>query len=288
MDLAAILAIEFLYSISSLALISAGLAIIFGMMRVINFAHGEFLMLGAFAVLTATDLGINLWVAILVVAPAFVGLVGIVVERLLVRRLYGRIIVTLLATWGLSFFLIGLATAVFGNVSRGVTAPVGSITIGQYKTGGYTLFVIGVAIVVLVSAYAFLRFTRAGLVARGAMQNPTMAAALGIDTTRVYAITFGVGAALSGLAGAVLAPFAGVIPTMGLAYVAKAFITVISGGVAVLAGTSAAAALYGTVNQTVTFLTGPVIGEVALLGTALVLLRVMPQGITSRLFRRAM
>ena len=114
------------------------------------------------------------------------------------------------------------------------------------------------AIVVLVSAYAFLRFTRAGLVARGAMQNPTMAAALGIDTTRVYAITFGVGAALSGLAGAVLAPFAGVIPTMGLAYVAKAFITVISGGVAVLAGTSAAAALYGTVNQTVTFLTGPV------------------------------
>jgi branched-chain amino acid transport system permease protein len=208
------------------------------------------------------------------------------VERLLIRRLYGQMIVTLLATWGLSFFLIGLATSVFGNTTRGVSAPLGSVTIGEYRTGLYTIFVIGVAVVVMGGMFALLRYTRAGLIARGTMQDPTMAAALGIDTPWVYTVTFGIGSALTGLAGAVLSPFAGVVPTMGLAYVAKAFITVISGGVAVVAGTSAAAALYGLVNQTVTFLTGPVIGEVALLIAAVILLRIMPQGISGRLFRR--
>src|SRR5277367_1707395 len=106
-DLAALLAIQVLYAIASLALISIGLAIIFGMMRVINLAHGEFMMLGGYAALKSYQAGLNLWLAMLVVAPAFVGIVGIVVERVLISRLYGRMIDTLLATWGLSLFLTG-------------------------------------------------------------------------------------------------------------------------------------------------------------------------------------
>jgi branched-chain amino acid transport system permease protein len=288
MDLAAVLAIEILYAVASLALISVGLAIIFGMMRVINFAHGEFLMMGAYAVIVATGAGINLWVSMLVVAPLVVGLIGVAVERLLIRHLYGRMIATLLATWGLSFFLIGLATTIFGNTTRGLSAPLGSFAIGGYRTGQYTVFVILITLAILLATYLVLWLTRIGLIARGTMQNAAMADALGVNTPRVYTLTFGVGAALSGLAGAVLAPLAGVVPTMGIAYVAKAFIAVISGGVAILSGTAVAALLFGTVNQIVTFLTTPVIGEVALLAAAVVLLRIMPQGITGRFFRRGL
>ena len=288
MDLAAVLLIDVLFSVASLALICTGLAIIFGMMRVINFAHGEFLMMGALSVILFTDLGVNLWVSMLVISPIVVGVFGIVVERVLIRQLYGRMIETLLATWGLSFFLIGLATTFFGNTTRGLSAPLGSLRIGDYRTGLYGVFVIVLTVVVLLAAYVALRYTRVGLIARGTMQNATMASSLGIDTPRVYSLTFGIGAAMSGLAGAVLAPLSGVVPTMGLAYIAKAFIAVISGGVAILSGTATASSLYGTINQLVTFATTPVIGEVALLVSAIVLLRIMPEGISGRWFRRGL
>ena len=287
MDLIVLLAIQALYAIASLALISVGLAIIFGMMRVINLAHGEFLMLGGYAAIVATGNGINIWIAMLVVAPIVVGIIGVVVERTIIRFLYGRMIDTMLATWGLSLFLVGLTTAVFGNTTVGISAPLGSFQIGAYRTSGYTLFVIVVAAVVLAGIFAVLRWTRLGLIARGTMQNANMAA-LGVNPPRVYAVTFGIGAALSGLAGAVLAPVSGVFPTIGVAYVAKSFITVIGGGAAILSGTASASALFGTINQISTFATTPVFGEVALLATAIVLIRLLPQGITGRFFRRGL
>jgi len=132
-DLAALLAIQVLYAIASLALISIGLAIIFGMMRVINLAHGEFLMLGGYAAIVATSHGVSIWIAMLVVAPVVVGLIGVVVERILIRFLYGRMIDTMLATWGLSLFLVGLTTAIFGNTTVGLSAPLGSFEIGAYR-----------------------------------------------------------------------------------------------------------------------------------------------------------
>jgi branched-chain amino acid transport system permease protein len=120
MDLAAVLAIQVLYAIASLALISVGLAIIFGMMRVINLAHGEFLMLGGYAAIVAVNHGVNIWIAMLVAAPLVVGLIGVLVERTLIRFLYGRMIDTMLATWGLSLFLVGLVTTIFGNTTVGI------------------------------------------------------------------------------------------------------------------------------------------------------------------------
>ena len=149
MDLVALLAIQVLYAIASLALISVGLAIIFGMMRVINLAHGEFLMLGGYAAIEANRLGMNIWISMLVVAPVFVGLVGIAVERTIIRWLYGRMIDTMLATWGLSLFLVGLTTAVFGNTTVGLSAPLGSFEIGAYRASAYTIVVIAVGFVVL-------------------------------------------------------------------------------------------------------------------------------------------
>jgi branched-subunit amino acid ABC-type transport system permease component len=285
MDYAAVIGIEVLNAIATLLLTSIGLAIVFGMMRVINLAHGEFIMIGGYAAITATKGGINIWISMLIVAPLVVGVVGAVVERCVIRHLYGRMVDTMLATWGLSLLLIGAVTLIFGNTTVGLSSPLGSFTIGEYQVSGYTVFIGAVAIGVTVGLYALLKGTRFGLIARGVMQNPQMAAALGVSPSRIYSVTFTLGAALAGLAGGVLAPITGVVPTIGVAYVAKSFITVIGGGASVLAGTLSASGLFGAVNQLASFATTPVIGEVALLMVAVVLVRLLPQGITGRFFR---
>ncbi len=284
MDYAAAVVLQLLTGIAMLVLISAGLAVIFGMMRVINLAHGEFLMLGGYAAILAEAQGINLWVAMLVVAPAVVGGIGWVVERLLIGRLYGRMTDTLLATWGLSLLLTGTVTMAFGNTMRGVSAPLGSFALGAFRIGAYDLVLIGAAVVVMAGIYTVLRHTEAGLRARAVMQDADMAAALGADRTRVYAATFTAGAALSGLAGALLAPISGVVPTIGLAYIAKAFITVIAGGASIVAGTVSSATILGGVGTGVAFAATPVLGEVALLAAAVILVRLLPQGISGRFF----
>ncbi|MCA3178302.1 MAG: branched-chain amino acid ABC transporter permease [Burkholderiales bacterium] len=288
MDVALVVGIEILNAVASLMLISIGLAIIFGMMRIINLAHGEFLMLGGYAAITATKAGVNIWIAMLVVAPLVVGVIGIVVERCVVRFLYGRMVDTMLATWGLSLLLVGLVTTIFGNTTAGISSPLGSMVIGAYTVSLYTIFIVFVAAAVAFGLWLLLKKTRFGLIARGTMQNANMAAGLGLSPPKVYMVTFGIGAALAGLAGGVLAPITGVVPTIGVAYVAKAFITVIGGGASILTGTISASALFGSVNQLATFATTPVIGEVALLLAAIVLIRLLPQGITDRFFRRSL
>jgi urea transport system permease protein len=285
MDLAAVIFIQVLYGIGSLVIVSAGLAVIFGMMKVINLAHGEFLMLGGYATLGAVKIGINLWVAIFVAAPLVVGAIGIVLERLVIRRLYGRMIDTMLATWGLSLLLVGIVTSLFGNTTAGISTPLGNFMIGNYSVSVYTLLIIAVAIVLGLALRAVLLKTQLGLIARGTMQNPQMADALGISPSRVYSVTFAIGAALSGLAGGLLAPLTGVVPTMGSAFIAKSFITVIGGGPAILAGLVSASSFFGAINQIAAFLSTPVFGEVALLFAAIVMLRLLPQGITGRFFK---
>jgi urea transport system permease protein len=288
MDLAAVILIQVLYAIASLVVISSGLAVIFGMMKVINLAHGEFMMLGAYATIEAIRVGINLWMAIFVVAPLAVGVIGIMLERIFIRHLYGRMVDTMLATWGLSLLLIGVVTSIAGNTTAGVSAPLGNFTIGAYSVSAYTLVIIAVGVVLALVLRWVLLHTSLGLIARGTTQNPKMADALGINPGMVYSVTFAVGAALSGLAGGLLAPLTGVVPTMGGAFIAKAFITVIAGGPAILVGLISASALFGAINQIATFVTTPVLGEVALLVAAIIMLRLLPQGITGRFFKRSL
>jgi len=285
MDLAVVVIIQVLYAVASLVIISAGLAVIFGMMKVINLAHGEFMMLGAYSVIGATRLGVNLWVAMLLIAPVAVGAIGVLLERLVIRRLYGRMVDTMLATWGLSLLLVGIVTSIFGNTMAGVSAPLGSFSIGAYSVSGYTLVIIAVAVVLAVAIRWVLLRTQWGLIARGTMQKPDMANALGISPSRVYSVTFAAGAAITGLAGGLLAPLTGVVPAMGRAFIAKAFITVISGGPAIVAGLVSASGLLGAINLLATFASTPVLGEVALLVAAIVMLRLLPHGITGRFFK---
>ena len=272
------------FSFSIFVLISVGLAVIFGMMRVINLAQGEFLMLGAYVCTLATKQGLSLWLAILV-AGIVVGLFGIVVERLLIRFLYGRIIDTLLATWGLSLFLVGGVTTLFGPQTESVAADLGSFAIGDISFSQYSLVMIAVALALLALTYALWRFTRFGLVVRGTMQNAEMASALGVNTRTIYMLTFGFGSALTGLAGALLVPITGASPPMGVFFVARAFITVIAGGPLPLIGTLSASALFATIDGIVSYVWTSVVGEIAVLFVAIVLLRMLPLGITGRLRR---
>jgi branched-chain amino acid transport system permease protein len=194
----------------------------------------------------------------------------------------------MLATWGLSLFIVGLVTTIYGNTIQGVPTPLGGFSIGAYRSSLYTLFLVAMAVLLLAAVWAVLRYTRLGLIARATMQNPNMAAALGVSPNRVYMATFAVGAAITGLAGGLLAPVSGVVPTMGAAYVAKAFITVVGGGSAILAGTASAAGLFGFINQMAAYLTTPVFGEVTLFVSAIILIRVLPQGISGRFFGRSL
>ena len=287
MDYAAVVCLEIIYMVAFLALTSAGLAVVFGMMRVINLAHGEFVMLGGYTTIACAKAGLNIYFAMLIVAPLVVAVFGLVVERLIVRHLYGRIVDTMLATWGLSLLLIGIVTLIFGNTAVSVPAPIPGYQLGAFQMGGYNLFIIAVALLVMLCLWLLLRYTRVGLVARGAMQNADVASVLGYDPSRVYMWTFTAGAALSGLAGGVLAPLTGLLPSSGGLYIAKSFITVITGGAAVIAGTLSSAVVFGAANQIVSFASTPVIGEIAMLVLAVVLLRLMPQGITGRFFRNS-
>jgi urea transport system permease protein len=287
MDYAAVVLLEIIYMIAFLVLTSAGLAVVFGMMRVINLAHGEFVMIGGYTTIACAKADINIYFAMLVVSPLVVGILGLLVERLVVRQLYGRMIDTMLATWGLSLLMVGIVTFIFGNTAVSVPAPIPGYELGEFQMGGYNLFIIGIATLLIICMWLVMRFTRLGLVARGAMQSADVASSLGYDPKRVYMWTFTVGAALSGLAGGVLAPLTGLLPSSGGAYIAKAFITVITGGAAVITGTLSSSVIFGTINQVVSFGSTPVIGEIAMLAFAVVLLRLMPQGITGRFFRNA-
>ena len=274
------------YAIALLVLISLGLAVIFGMMKVINLAHGEFMMLGAYVCVFAGNAGAPLWVAA-TASAILVGVFGVLVERLIIRFLYGRIIDTLLATWGLSLFLVGAVTTIFGPQGRSLSTSFGSVSIGGMILSSYNLVLIGLAMALAALTWALARFTKFGLIVRGAMQDPVMASALGVDLGVAYMATFGYGAALAGLAGAALVPVTGASPTMGLFFVAKAFITVIVGGHLPLVGTLAASGLFGAVDGVISYRWSSVLGEVGVLVAAVVLLRMLPSGITGR-FRRGL
>lgn len=288
MDLAFVILVEIFYAIALLALISAGLAVVFGMMKVINLAHGEFMIMGGYATITAVDLGVNVFLAMLVIAPMIVGVIGLMVERIVIRHLYGRLVDTMLATWGLSLFFVGVVTMTFGNTTTSITTPIRGFTAGNYQINGYNFFIISLTTALLAAIYILLKSTRLGLVARGAMQRSDMAAALGYSPDHIYMATFFCGSALSGLAGAALAPLVGLTPNSGLDYIAKAFITVVSGGPSLIYGLLSSSTLFGLVNQAFSFAVSPVIGEVALLIAAVILLRLLPKGVTSKFFRGKM
>lgn len=270
-----------------LLLAALGLIVILGMMNIINLAHGEFMMLGAYAASAAVHRGLPFPLAVLLSAIA-VGIFGIMLERLVVRHFYGRELGALVVTWGISLILSQGTLIAFGPFMEPIAIPGGALTVGVYSFSTYWLVLIALCVVLLTGLGWLYKVTEFGLQARATMQNAAMARALGIRVERVYMITFGIGSALAGLSGALLAPTTSIAPFMGQQFVAPAFITVVvGGGASVIGGAVGSSGLLSLVETPVAFFLGSFWGSVALLVTALVLIRILPSGVSSlRLGRR--
>ena len=280
-DYLAIVAVSSLTSAAVLIIATLGLAVIFGLMGVINLAHGEFIMFGAYAALIATRQGVPLPLAVLF-AALITALFGAIVERLIIRYLYGRLLDTLLATWGLSLALYQTAVLLFGSVTPGVGLPIASVDIGRYSISIYFLFLIVAAAVMLGATYLVLTRTSYGIMARASIQDRETAAAIGIETGRINTVTFAFGAGLAGLAGGLLVPAFPATPGMGIAFVAKAFLAVVVAGPVTLTGTAVAAGTLGWVASATASYATTVIGDIIFFVATILLLRAFPNGITDR------
>lgn len=286
LDYLATVLLSSLSSASILFIATIGLAVVFGLMGVINLAHGEFLMIGAYAALTATQAGIPYLLAI-PIAVVVTMIIGALVEVLIISRLYGRIFDTMLATWGLSIAFYQLAVLIFGTVTPGIGMPHYSLTIGRYSLAGYPLLMIGVAALTGYFVYFLMTRTVYGMKARASVQEPEMARAIGIESTRVNTLTFAFGCGLAGFAGAVLLPIVPATPSMGFAFVIKAFLTVVVAGPVTLTGSALTAiGLGGGASITASFLTS-VAGDVFFFLITAFLLWLFPLGITAK-WRRKM
>ena len=188
-DYLATVLLSSLSSASILLIATVGLAVMFGLMGVINLAHGEFIMFGAYAALFATRAGIPFPIAVLLASLA-TAVFGGLVERLIIRHLYGRIFDTLLATWGLSLVLYQSAVLIFGSVTPGIGLPISNVQIGDYSISSYLLFLILVAVLLIGGLYWLLTKTGYGITARAAIQDGETASAIGIESSRINTITF--------------------------------------------------------------------------------------------------
>lgn len=266
-------------SFAFLVLSAIGLAVIFGMMGVINLAHGELMMLGAYITVGAARSGVPLPLAMLL-AGAGVGLIGAIMEVLIVRRLYGRLLDSVAATWAVGLILSQGMLILTGPSIQGVASPLGSFKVGNTSYSWYRLVLGSAALALLVALYLLFMRTRFGLRARATIQNPEIARALGVDTSRMYTVTFALGSALAGLAGGLYAPTATVVPFFGTNFMVEAFVTVIVGGANVLVGSPLAAALLGAINAFLAQTWGLYIARVGLLVTTIIVIRVLPRGMS--------
>jgi branched-chain amino acid transport system permease protein len=265
-------------------LFALGLSLIFGMLTVVNFAHGAFFMVGAyFGVWLFAQTG-NFWVC-LVLVPLGVGSVGLAVERFLVRPLYGRgIDYPLLLTFGLSIMFVEIVRMTFGldgipfSTPRGLTGAV-NLGIGHFPL--YRLFLIGAAAVVVTFLYFFIEKTSYGLVIRAGARDPEIVRVLGIDVSKVWLVVFGIGTGIAGLSGILSAPLQAVTPEMGVPLLADAFVVTVVGGMGSLKGATVAGVLVGVVVS-LTSLVSPEAGRVSIFVLMAVVLLVRPQGLFGR------
>jgi len=267
-------------NLGTLLLAALGLAIIFGMMGIINLAHGEFIMIGVYSTAITYDADVPLPLAILV-GGLVTGIVGLVLERLILQHLYDRLIDSMVATWGISLIMIQSVLIVMGPSYPGIQTPFGAVAFLDVSTSGYLLFTTLAALGLLGLTYVLFMYTEVGLHARATMQNEEMARSLGVSTDRIYMLTFFYGSFVTGIAGGLFAPTITISPQVGSGYIIEAFVTVIVGGTNVLVGTLASALSLSLVSGLASELIGSLGGRVALLVTAVVIIRLLPQGLST-------
>lgn len=280
-------------SVSSILLLAAiGLAITFGLMGVINMAHGEFIMIGAYTTYVVqmifqkyvSESYFNLYCLIAIIASFLIsGAFGLVLERLIIRHLYSKAADSLLVTWGISLILQQLARTIFGSPNVGVKAPtflennlkITSVIVLPYKR----LFILAIAIACLVGVYLWMYKTRQGRNIRAVMQNRNMAASLGVNTKLIDAGTFAIGSGLAGIAGCALSWIGAIGPTLGTNYIVDTFMTVVVGGVGSIMGTIIGSSFIGIGGTGFEFLTDASIGKVLVFICVIIVLQFKPKGI---------
>jgi urea transport system permease protein len=267
---------------SILLLVALGLMIIYGSMGVINMAHGDLIMLGAYTAVVAEQ---YLKLPFLLCLPlAFIvsALFGFLIEKLVVRRLYGRLLDTLLATWGVGIILQQIVRLTFGPGLQNLAVP--AYLSGEFQVGGisiqpYRLAIFLVAIGLFGAVLFILYRTDFGTRLRAVTQNPQISACNGIDVNQVKGLTFALGSGLAGIAGVMVGGLKSVSPTMGNSYVVDSFIVVVVGGVNSLLGAVASSAVLGQVNALVAWATNDVLAKAVLFALAIVIIRFRPQGL---------
>jgi urea transport system permease protein len=278
-------------SLGSVLLLAAiGLAITFGVMGVINMAHGEMVMLGAYTTFVVQEVirtsypGLFDYSLLIAVPLAFLvaGAIGVLIERSIIRFLYGRPLETLLATWGLSLVLQQAVRTMFGPTNREVGNPSwmsGAFQLGQITITYNRLWILCFTLAVFVILLAMLRFTALGLEMRAVTQNRRMAASMGIATSRVDALTFGLGSGIAGIAGVALSQIDNVSPNLGQSYIIDSFMVVVFGGVGNLWGTLVGAFTLGIANKFLEPVAGAVLGKIAILVLIILFIQKRPRGL---------
>lgn len=274
--------LNLLYGITTLALVAAGLAVVFGWLGVLNMAHGEFLMLGAYSAAVVQHLGWPFPLAI-PVALGVCGVLGYVAERSLIRHLYARPFDTLLATWGLSLLLRKAVEAIFGNSYQNVSQPLaGSIAMGGVDYPAYRLLLMAVTVAGLTTLFVWYLRSNAALRIRAMLGNPDLARAVGIRTASLARWTFVAGVCSAGVAGVLLAPLTRVEPAMGVDYLLRSFFVLIVGGLGNLLGLAAGSTLIGGTQSGVAALFNQTAGYFTVLVISILFLWLKPNGLVTR------
>lgn len=262
-------------------LLAIGLSLIFGLMTVVNFAHGAFFMFGAYMGLFMMGLTGNFWLS-LVFVPVATGLLGLVVERFTIRPLYGRdLIYPLLLTFGLSFVMIEGVRLIWGTGGSPFNTPsmlTGPVNLGFALFPKYRVFVIVVTALIVLGLWLFLEKTNLGLVIRAGTRDSIIVRVLGVDISRIWFIVFGIGTALAGIAGLLAAPMRGVHPDMGIGMLIECFVVVVVGGMGSILGAVVAGLLIGEVVSMVSMFY-PMMGEVAIFIFMAIVLLIRPSGL---------
>lgn len=274
---------------SILLMVALGLAIIYGTMGVINLAHGQFVMIGAYVAWFLQNqfgMGIIVGLPLIFIAGA---LLGLAVERTIIQRLYKRPLDTILATWGIGIVLEQLVRGLFGSDSRYVARPEfldGNLILAGVHMSYYRLFIIGFALLTLAVTWFLLFRTEFGTKLRAVIQNKEISECYGVSANRVYAMTFAYGAGLAAIAGALITPMVSVTPTMGTKVVVDAFLVVIVGGVGSIVGTAASALMIGEASAWLSYLLNETTARILILLGVIVLIRFRPQGLFPDKVRR--
>ena len=274
-----------------MVLIVSGLAIIASLMGIFNFAHGEFVLLGAYTTYLFQEAGLPVWSGMLV-APFVVGIFGLFLEATIIRRFYNAAIVAMLATYAIGLIVREVVRPLIGGRFWKVTEPIpGLFEIGDQSFSIWRGVIIILTIIIMTGCYLFLAKSSYGLKIRGAMENPALARASGISTTRLYSFTFAFGAALAGLAGALMVPLYMLFADLGLRFLVMAFLSVMLGGVGTFEGPVLGSALIGALVPGYQWLRempiivdvlSPIFSEVLVFITAIIIVKFRPQGLIKR------